>query len=659
MGFLSPALLAGLLALAVPVIVHLVQRERRRVVEFPSLMFLRKIPRQAMKRRALRHWPLLALRLAVLTLLALAFARPFLRASAVLPAAGGGRDVIVLLDRSMSMGYGDRWDRAREEARRVFGGLGAGDVGSLMLFDTDVEAGPRATSDRTSLAAAVDTAVLTSRGTRMGPALRAAAGQLDRSRLTRREIVLISDFQRTAWDRATDARLPPGVVLQTRAIGEPATSNVVVAGLAFERVPQGTGERVTATARIVNRSTTPLGPRGITLEVDGREIARGLVSAGAGAVASHTFVPFTVGTDPARVSVRVEADALAGDNRFHSVITPARRVKVLVLQSAAPSQDASLYLTRALGVAADPGFAVTTAAASSATPTAINGAEILILNDSPPPAGAAGVALDARVRAGAGLLVALGERSAWPEDAPDLLPGTLGSVVDRSGTRGQTLGFVDYSHPIFEVFKAPRSGDLSAARVYRYRTLTPGSGVLARFDNGAIALAERRVGAGTVLAWATSLDSYWNDFALKPVFVPFILQTMRHIGRFGTSAPWHTVGDVIAAAPTGAAARENGVGAPFVPDEPGFVEVTPRDPAIGRVIAVNVPVEESDLTRVPPEDIAAAVVVPGGAGAAGRAPELTHAEQERRQSLWWYLAAALVVLLMIESVVAGRLPRLS
>jgi len=263
------------------------------------------------------------------------------------------------------------------------------------------------------------------------------------------------------------------------------------------------------------------------------------------------------------------------------------------------------------------------------------------------------------VRAGAGLLVALGERSAWPEDAPDLLPGTLGSVVDRSGTRGQTLGFVDYSHPIFEVFKAPRSGDLSAARVYRYRTLTPGSGVLARFDNGAIALAERRVGAGTVLAWATSLDSYWNDFALKPVFVPFILQTMRHIGRFGTSAPWHTVGDVIAAAPAGAAARENGVGAPFVPDEPGFVEVTPRDPAIGRVIAVNVPVEESDLTRVPPEDIAAAVVVPGGAGAAGRAPELTHAEQERRQSLWWYLAAALVVLLMIESVVAGRLPRLS
>ncbi len=657
MAFLSPALLAGLLALAIPVIVHLVQRERRRVVEFPSLMFLRKIPRQAVKRRALRHWPLLALRLAAFALLATAFARPFFPGSGAVAAAGGGRDVVVLIDRSMSMGYGDRWERAQAEARRAIGELGPDDVGTLMYFDTDVEVGPRATADRASLVAAVHALGPTARGTRLGPALRAASGHLDRSRQPLRQVVLISDFQRSAWDRSSDTKLSPGISLQTRDVGDGDTANAAVAGLSFERVPQGAGERVTATARIVNRSAVPLAGRGIVIEVDGHDVDRGRVSAGAGAVASHTFAPFTVGTDPARVVVRLDPDALAADDRFHAMLAPARRVNVLVVESGAAGPEAALYLSRALDVGTDPGFAVETRTAARVTPTDIGRADLIVLNDTPLPSGAAALAIDARVRSGAGLFVALGRHSTWPADAPVLLPGTLGPVVDRSGTRGQTLGFVDYSHPVFDVFRAPRSGDLSAPRVYRYRVLEAASGVLARFDDGAVALAERRADAGTVLAWTTALDSDWSDIALHPTFVPFVLQSMRHLGRFGSTPPWRTVGDVIGAAASPAPTPAGGE--TLVLDEPGFVEIGMRDPAAGPVVAVNVPGDESDLSRVLPEDIAAAVVVPGGTGGADGARDLTRDEQERRQSVWWYLAAAGLVLLLAEGLVASRLPRLA
>ncbi len=79
MGFLTPLFLAGLAGLAVPVIIHLIQRERKTVVEFPSLMFLRRIPYQSVRRRNIRNWPLLLLRLAALALIVAAFARPFLR----------------------------------------------------------------------------------------------------------------------------------------------------------------------------------------------------------------------------------------------------------------------------------------------------------------------------------------------------------------------------------------------------------------------------------------------------------------------------------------------------------------------------------------------------------------------------------------------------
>ena len=78
MSFLSPLFFLGLAAIAVPILVHLIQRERSNVVEFPSLMFLRKIPYQSVQRRRIRHWFLLALRALALALIVAAFARPFL-----------------------------------------------------------------------------------------------------------------------------------------------------------------------------------------------------------------------------------------------------------------------------------------------------------------------------------------------------------------------------------------------------------------------------------------------------------------------------------------------------------------------------------------------------------------------------------------------------
>src|SRR6202165_1607324 len=99
MAFLTPLFLLGLGAIAIPVLIHLIQRERKRVVEFPSLMFVRRIPYQSVRRRRIRHWLLLLLRAAAVALLVAAFARPFLKQSAAAAAiTGGARDIVILLD---------------------------------------------------------------------------------------------------------------------------------------------------------------------------------------------------------------------------------------------------------------------------------------------------------------------------------------------------------------------------------------------------------------------------------------------------------------------------------------------------------------------------------------------------------------------------------
>src|SRR6185295_1227040 len=183
MSFLTPFFLLGLGALAVPVLIHLIQRERKRVIEFPSLMFVRRIPYQSVRRRRIRHWFLLLLRAA-------AFARPFMRQSAVASAvSGGARDLVILLDQSASMGYGDHWTKARDAARGVIRGMGADDRATLVLFAKNAEENMRATSDRGRLEGAVTSAKVGSGATRYGPALKLAESILSRSPLKRRETV--------------------------------------------------------------------------------------------------------------------------------------------------------------------------------------------------------------------------------------------------------------------------------------------------------------------------------------------------------------------------------------------------------------------------------------------------------------------------------------
>src|SRR5262249_3251980 len=103
-------------------------------------MFVRRIPYQSVRRRRIRHWALLLMRAAALALIVLAFARPFLNQNAASAAAvGGAREIVVVLDQSASMGYGDHFKRAQDAARAVVRGMGAGDRATLVLFAKNAE----------------------------------------------------------------------------------------------------------------------------------------------------------------------------------------------------------------------------------------------------------------------------------------------------------------------------------------------------------------------------------------------------------------------------------------------------------------------------------------------------------------------------------------
>jgi hypothetical protein len=204
---------------------------------------------------------------------------------------------------------------------------------------------------------------------------------------------------------------------------------------------------------------------------------------------------------------------------------------------------------------------------------------------------------------------------------------------------------------------------------------------MARFDDGGAALVERPLGLGKIVIWSSTLDNYWNDLPLQPVFLPFVHQLAKYTGQYSAAKPWFTAGEVldlsrhaeltpagssqrasvgalVVESPTGTRTRLASAEDGLIPlREQGFYEVRAERAASGsgRRVAVNVDPAESDLARLDPEELRSALLA-GRAVAGGALVDPPSREQEeRRQTLWWYMLAAAGLLLAAETVLSNRL----
>jgi Aerotolerance regulator N-terminal/von Willebrand factor type A domain len=696
-SFLTPLFLLGLAALAIPVLIHLTQKERKSVVQFPSLMFLRKIPYESVQRRRIRDWLLLALRLAAIALIVTAFARPFLRGSSLAAAPGGARDIVVL-DRSYSMGYADSWSRAQRAAAQAIDSATPADRISVVLFADTAEIVLRSTPDRSRAVAEINAATPGPGSTKYGPALKLAGSLLAESLLPRKEVILVSDFQRGGWLPDDTLRLPGGTTITTAIVEGAQGASLALAPVALLRSREaGQPERVTVTAGVLNRTATAATDVPINLEIDGRIVQDLKITVGPSASASISFAPVTITSPNTRAIVRLGAaganvDALTRDNVFNFVLTPAAPVPVMTV-SQGPA-DATLYLSRALAIGEAPRFDATLQSPEALAGDAMNRARVILLNDVVI-SDAAAAKLVTFVEGGGGLLMALGQRAAWPQSRAAWLPATIGQTVDRTRGAAARLSGMDYGHAVFEPFRAPRSGDFSTARFYSYRSLTAAkdASVIARFDTGEPALVERAAGRGRVIVFGSTLDLNWNDLALKPMFLPFVHQLGRHLSGFKEQPAWLTIGQVLdvdaaeiaAGATSGSAARAAAGRTILTPSgqrrdlqppaaatpgaappvaaleltEQGFYEIrgSGREAGPTIVAASNVSLAESNLDRMDAKELVAAVTGNGPSGSTSGQDVLPDEAQELAQRVWWYLLFAGILLLIAETVLAHRYSR--
>ncbi len=232
MSFLAPLFLLGTLAVALPVIFHLIRRTTRERTLFSSLMFLLPTPPRLTRRSRLEHLLLLALRCLVLGLLAFGFARPFLKGVVNTdPSSAAARRILVLVDTSASMRRANLWADARDQVASVLRNASPADEVAVATFDRQVR--QLVTFDQWRSAAGGERAALANgklagaspgwSSTHLGNALVAAAEALadtgGKTRAGPRQIVLITDLQAgSRLDQLQGYEWPQGVALSVQIV---------------------------------------------------------------------------------------------------------------------------------------------------------------------------------------------------------------------------------------------------------------------------------------------------------------------------------------------------------------------------------------------------------------------------------------------------------
>ena len=702
MSFLAPLYVAGLLAVSLPIIFHLIRRTPRGRQDFSSLMFLAPSPPRITRRSSLNNIVLLLLRAAALSLLAFAFARPFLRRDAELNVTQSqGRRVAILVDTSASMRRGDLWQQARDQAEKTIAGLTPADEVAMFFADRTVRPAltfaegneldhPRRVA---MLRARLAEAAPTWDATRLGDALATVADLLAEGETSAagsrvalapgagRQLVLVSDMQEGGHvDALQGHQWPESVLLDVKTVSLKQATN---AGLHLVTdaadAPDVEADVNRLRVRVSNQPDSTRDQFSLAWSnergpLPGTDPVKVYVPAGRSQVVR---VPWPSPDQPADRLV-LSGDDADFDNTLYVVPPRKDQVRVAFLgdDTADDTRGLRYYLETAL--AETPRRKAEIVARKSSEPLTepdLLGARLVVVAA---PMSEGRVTLLRRFADAGGDVLWVLRDAAAAQGLAGLMQVPELPVTEAPKRDFSLLARVDTAHPMFSPFGDARFGDFSRIHFWSHRRLKPGDSsgarVIAVFDDGDPFLLEQTIGKGRLLVATSGWHPADSQLALSTKFVPLIDRVVRRDDAAEVQSQY-LIHQPIAlprpaeeTAPAAQALRgpdgrqiQVPAGAATFDDAaaPGIYRLAAKDRELP--IAVNVAPEESRTAPLAVEELeqwgARLGNRPVSDELATRQRQLQILELENRQKLWRWLIVAVIGLLLAETALAGGLTR--
>lgn len=636
MSFLSPGLLAVLLPLvALPLVLHLLNKGFPRHFKFPSIELIKETVAQRSRIQRWRHWILLLLRTAFLALLLLAFLRPIIRRFGADPGSQDARRVLIVLDHSLSMehkgGGPTSRERAVHEATKLIESLSAKDAVNILLMDAKpatcfVEFSSDFGEAKRFLAKLKPGLT---RGD-VNPA-NATAVRLVSKNVARPEIYYVSDFQRKNWANANFTALPPAAKLFFVDVGPARRDNRAILDAKISQSQVLAGDTAMLEVSLGNFSAEEFTGR-VTVSVDQRasvdqEVAIAPWSEG------KINVPVAAGGPGVHLcDVRLPDDALDADNHFRLTLAVQEKEEVLIVTDRpADARSSAFYLKTALNPYEHEAGSLLPRIITSAelTPARLAGVRKMFFTQLNQLNADAGTATAEFLFRGGGLIYFL-DGAADAENVAALGkiigPGTMPLRLTQRRTATNVVSGAqqvvrgDFKSPYLKLFQGAARQNLALLEFYDYyqASATGAGSVLLAYADESPAMGAAHHGLGTLLLMNFSASEFSGNLPRQRLFPAWMQELVKAVSAeeppptsFPIGETLHTevwrseLRDQDFLSPSGTVVpvkRElsgERVNVTFTPDELGFY--TLGKPRVIQAFGVNASRDEADLRPIEPD----------------------------------------------------------
>jgi hypothetical protein len=559
MSFLNSILLLfGAFAL-VPFLIHLLNRQRVKVVQFSSLRYLKSLQKTRMRRLKIRQLLLLLLRMLIVLTVVAAFARPTVKGSYSGGIGSAAKtSAAILLDNSLSMSAetrdGTLFERGRSIGVKLLGAFGEGDEVFFSTFNSTV---PRASENPSLDLDAVGRLISHSEQSygKTDPelAIATAIEVLEGSANENKELYVISDFSTGGWSGFTgpeDWELE-NTSLYLIPIVDPEPDNIRLTSMDFGReliYPQRPVKlKFTASSDNADRVSGYLA----SLYADNKRVSQIDIDMSPGSDVSvefsHTFEEPGLHFGHAEL----EDDAIAADNSFYFTLSIPDNINVLAISEL---EDANRYIKLAIKPALETPTQISVKSISLASLPGENlySYNCIILNGIKFLSEATYSAVNSYVSSGGSVMIFMPADCDQRSYSSRILERYFGTHITgesklTDGGGFLTLERIDGSHPLFMRYADIDEEKQPSIRFTRVAELSRADPerTLAYFSNGDPAILEADWGQGKALLMASDINPESTDLVRHPLFVTFVNRAIEFLSAdLSRVSDRYTVGDV-------------------------------------------------------------------------------------------------------------------